>query len=60
MTVVALQQQEELYVILGIDENGHDQVVAVCRAFSDAKQYCTYALSTTQYLDVWIEKHLLQ
>ena len=58
--IEALIQQEELYIIQGIDSNGLDHVLAVCRCYDDAKQYCISCLSCHGYLDVWIEKHLVQ
>lgn len=53
----------EIYVILGIDENEHDQVLAVCKNYVDAKRYCIKYLMKgtnvceTPFYDVWIEKH---
>lgn len=48
---------EQAYVILGIDDEGCDQVLAVCRDYEDAKIYCTKYLMETPFHDVWIEKH---
>ncbi len=60
MTVVPLEQYELIYLVMAIDENAHDHVLAVCRSFSDARQYCTSCLCSSEYFDVWIEKHPLQ
>lgn len=49
----------EIYVILGIDDNEHDQVIAVCRNYEDAKRYCIKYLMQTEFYDLWIEKHPL-
>ena len=58
MTIVNFESEEELvYVILGIDEHEHDQVLAVCKSYQDAKQYCIEYLAETEYYDLWIEKH---
>ena len=45
------------YVILGIDENEHDQVLAVCLNFDDAKRYLIAYRCETPFYDLWIEKH---
>lgn len=55
----------QVYVILGIDENEHDQVISVCKTYEDAKTYCIKYLMNgrnvydTPFYDVWIEKHEL-
>jgi len=46
-----------VYIVLGIDENEHDQVLAVFYAYSDAKKYCCQMMHNTSYYDLWIEKH---
>lgn len=46
-----------VYVILGIDAQGHDQVIAVRRDFPEAKHFCTKCLGETEFYDLWIEKH---
>lgn len=48
-----------IYVVLGIDENEHDQVVAVFKTYETAARYCTKFMVDTPFLDVWIEKHPL-
>lgn len=48
---------EKVYIILGIDDEACDQVIAVCRDYDEAKVYCTRYLMETKYHDVWIEKH---
>lgn len=58
MTIVSFdQQQKEVYVILGIDAHEHDQVLAVCRSYNEAKRYCVEYLMETEFFDLWIEKH---
>lgn len=55
----------QVYIILGIDENEHDQVISVCKNYEDAKNYCIKYLMNgkniydTPFYDVWIEKHEL-
>lgn len=53
------RQSEFAYVILGIDENEHDQVISVFKTYKDAKLFCTQTLMRSNFYDVWIEKHLL-
>jgi hypothetical protein len=48
-----------VYVVMGIDVNGHDQVIAVRKNFREAKQYCVECLAETEFYDLWIEKHEL-
>lgn len=48
-----------VYVVLGIDAHEHDQVLAVCRNYTEAKRFCTKCTCTTQFFDLWIEKHAL-
>lgn len=50
-------KETEVYVILGIDENEHDKVLAVFYSYSDAKRYCHETMHDTEYYDLWIEKH---
>ncbi len=52
--------QPVVYVILGIDENEHDQVLGVRNTYEEAKQFCIHYLSKTKFYDLWIEKHPLQ
>jgi hypothetical protein len=66
MSVIEFQSVNPLvYVILGIDENEHDQVISVCKTYEDAKNYCIKYLMNgknlynTPFYDVWIEKHEL-
>lgn len=47
----------DVYIVLGIDDNEHDQVVACFRYFDDAQIFCRRVLMTSDFLDVWIEKH---
>lgn len=50
----------EVYVVLGIDANEHDQVIATCTNYEKAKKVCARFLATTEFYDLWIEKHSLQ
>lgn len=54
--IVNLQEQE-IYIVLGIDEQGHDQVLAVFYTYYDAKCYCSRTVHDTSFYDLWIEKH---
>jgi len=51
--------EEEVYVVLGIDENEHDQVLGVFYTFERAKRFCIKCECKTAYYDLWIEKHLV-
>jgi hypothetical protein len=58
--VIKIDSIDDLvYIILGIDANEHDQVLAVCHSYDDAKQYCLQYLRQTEYYDLWIEKHVI-
>ena len=58
MSVVKLSDfRQQVYIIMGIDGEGCDQVVAVCRSYNEAKEYCILYLAQTEFYDVWIEKH---
>lgn len=48
-----------MYIVLGIDENEHDQVLGVCSTYEIAKNFCKQFLLTTTFYDLWIEKHPL-
>ncbi len=56
MAVVNLHETE-VYVVLGIDEHEHDQVLALYYTYYDAKQFCVRTMLDTPYYDLWIEKH---
>lgn len=56
VAVVKLHETE-VYVVLGIDENEHDQVLALFYTYYDAKQFCSQTMHDTCYYDLWIEKH---
>ena len=58
MTVISLNETC-IYIVLGIDEHSHDQVLAVFNSYSDAKKYCCQTMHDTAYYDLWIEKHPL-
>lgn len=49
-----------VYIVLGIDGNQNDQVLAVCSCYEGAKRYCVDTLVQTEFFDVWIEKHIIQ
>lgn len=57
MSIVNFSGFEEVYIILGIDAHEHDQVLAVCRTYEEAKRYCIECLVKTEFYDLWIEKH---
>lgn len=46
-----------VYVVLGIDENEFDQVLAVCSSYEGARDYCMDMTCNPEYFDLWIEKH---
>ena len=46
-----------VYIVLGIDEHEHDQVLAVFHSYCDAKRFCCQTMHDTEYYDLWIEKH---
>lgn len=46
-----------VYVALGIDSQEHDQVIAVCASYDEAKCYCMKTINETEFFDLWIEKH---
>lgn len=58
-SAVVIKFQELVYVILGIDDDGFDQVISVCKCFDEARRYCVKYLLATEFHDVWIEKHAL-
>jgi hypothetical protein len=50
-------EEDFAYIVLGIDENEHDQVLAVCRSYEGAKRFCIQFVAQSQFYDLWIEKH---
>ena len=56
MAVVSMEQTM-VYIVLGIDEHEHDQVLAVFNTYSDAKVFCSETMAESTYFDLWIEKH---
>ena len=56
MTVISLNETQ-VYIVLGIDEHEHDQVLAVFNSYYEAKRYCCQMMHNTEYYDLWIEKH---
>lgn len=58
MTVIKLNETT-VYIVLGIDEHEHDQVLAVFNSYYDAKSFCAQTVHDGQYFDLWIEKHTL-
>lgn len=50
-------RQKLIYIVLGIDEHEHDQVLAVFNSYADAKRFCCQTMHDTAYYDLWIEKH---
>lgn len=60
MAAIKLDQSETIvYVVLGIDAHEHDQVLAVCGSYEDAKRHCTRCLVESEFYDLWIEKHVV-
>ncbi len=59
MCVISLQQGQSVYVVLGIDGNEHDQVLAVSISYQEAKNFCVQCKCETEFYDMWIEKHQL-
>lgn len=58
MIVVPAAIKEEVYIVLGIDEHEHDQVLAVFSTYDSAKAYCCKTMGDSfDYYDLWIEKH---
>jgi hypothetical protein len=55
--IVTNLNEKVVYVVLGIDEHEHDQVLAVFNSYSDAIKYCCRTTHDTSYYDLWIEKH---
>lgn len=53
------QLKQSVYIVLGIDDNEHDQVLAVFREYESAKNYCVSCPLQGQFYDLWIEKHLV-
>jgi hypothetical protein len=56
MTIIPFPDRM-VYVVLGIDEHGHDQVLSVFYTYADAKSYCSSTMKDNIYYDLWIEKH---
>lgn len=56
---VASIKESFVYIVLGIDEHEHDQVLSVFNTYRDAKSYCCQTMHDTEYYDLWIEKHPL-
>lgn len=56
MTIVKIKATQ-VYVVLGIDEHGHDQVLSVFNDYRDAKHFCHFTMHETEYYDLWVEKH---
>ncbi len=59
MPVFDSLERQKVYVVLGIDEHEHDQVLAVCSCYKGAKKWLTETVITTKYYDLWIEKHAI-
>lgn len=54
-----IERIEHVYVVLGIDKNEHDQVLAILKDYEDAKTYCIRCPRYSEFYDLWVEKHLL-
>lgn len=57
MTIVELAFPWVVYVVLGIDAHGHDQILAVCNDYECAKKFCIECVVESEFYDTWIEKH---
>lgn len=59
MEIVEFDSKSDIiYVVLGIDENANDRVVAICRTYETAKNVCARTMcDETELYDLWIEKH---
>ncbi len=56
MTVINFPSNQ-VYIVLGIDDQGHDQVLSVFYAYNDAKAFCKDSMHDSPFYDLWIEKH---
>lgn len=50
-------KEPHAYVVLGIDEHEHDQVLSVHATYEGARAFCISCTFKTEYYDLWIEKH---
>lgn len=59
MVVVNFENENSplAYIVLGIDEHEHDQVLAVFNSYSKARNYCAETMQDNEFFDLWIEKH---
>lgn len=48
-----------VYIVLGIDNHGHDQVLSASSNFECAKKFVVRTVAQTHFHDLWIEKHPL-
>lgn len=48
-----------IYIVMAIDENQNDKVLAVFSSFSKAKDFCTGFKTLEKLYDIWIDKHRL-
>lgn len=55
-----ITQNVPVYVVLGVDENEHDQVLQLFYKFDDAKEYCKEVMKGDfLFYDLWIETHVV-
>lgn len=59
MCVTKLDQSQQVYVVMGIDEHENSQLLAVCSCYDSAKRYCIHCVVESQFYDLWIEKHCI-
>ena len=53
-------QEIPVYVVMGIDEHEHDQLLQLFYRFDDAKEYCAWVQrSDSLFYDLWIESHII-
>jgi len=49
-----------VYIVIGVDEHGHDQVLQLFYRFEDAREYITWVeRGDSLFYDLWIETHVI-
>ena len=61
MTIINMEEyvKEMVYVVLGINGDGWDCVLAVFKTSGDALNFCSKHPNKDDYADLWIERHEL-
>lgn len=57
MSVIEFEESDEVYVVMGIDDNCCDKVLGIYYTFETATKYISKLMAVNLCLDVWIEKH---